>query len=741
MALRFHHPLIFIFLLVCYLNISAQPIRIQGDPSVGEQENLDVFYQWTKWSSQSNIPATTFINITAGHYAAREKTISAITSLQLWQERQQYVKEKLREIFKESFIQTPLNAKVTGVIKENGYRIEKIVFETVPGYFVTGSLYIPANVKGRVPAILNLMGHDQEAFRAPLYQLINANLALKGMIVLTIDPPGQGEMVQYYDTASKKSSTGYSVIEHCYFANQCFLSGISPAVHFVRDGLRANDYLISRKDVDAARLGLTGFSGGGTITSFLAAIDERIKVSVPSSWSTASRRQIESKGTQDGETVLLNSLTNEISFEDLLEVRAPKPTLMTFVSRDQYLSQQGARESFNEAKKIYRAYGKENLIQLVEDDSKHWLTPKIRQALYHFFAGNFNLKIDSVETPIVFRSEKELRSSPTGQVSTSYNSKLIFDLNAEYTKKLVGAVENSRKHDPAHIPSIISSAMKISGYEEADRQYKMFFNGTYQRDGYTVSKIALERDKKSPIPLLLFKPNVQSKKAIIYLDPSGKNAQANTGGEIERLVKKGYMVAAVDVFAHGEVSNKGLRPISIGYSSVLTGKSVTGMQANEILTVAIFLQDSCGAEKIGGFAKGRLCFPLAHAAAFGEQLSNIILVNCPLSYASLAINRKYKISDQLHDPDSGIDPAENDFTWGIAGVVTAYDMTDLFAAIAPRKLVLSDARDHLFSIAPAELITKEMEFSRLTYSRKGVSDNFRTTPHDALAESIDWAFE
>jgi hypothetical protein len=82
------------------------------------------------------------------------------------------------------------------------------------------------------------------------------------MIVFAIDPPGQGEHVQYYDTSVKFSSVGYTVIEHCYFGNQGFLSGISSARFFIWDGIRAIDYLISRKEVDASKIGVTGFSGG-----------------------------------------------------------------------------------------------------------------------------------------------------------------------------------------------------------------------------------------------------------------------------------------------------------------------------------------------------------------------------------------------------------------------------------------------------------------------------------------------
>lgn len=728
-----------------HFGANAQTIQIKNDPSINEQENLAVFQQWSKWSNPGSIPLNTFIGFATEEHAKRDKVISEISSLDQWKNRQQYVKEALRKIFNRSFVTGPLNAKVTGVIKMKGYRIEKLVFESVPGYFVTGCIYVPEKIKGKVPAVLNLMGHDQEAFRAELYQLINVNLALKGIIVYSIDPPGQGEMVQYYDSSSNSSSIGYSVIEHGYFANQTFLLGVSPAVHFVRDGMRAIDYLISRKDVDANRIGVTGFSGGGTITSFLSAVDERVKVSIPSSWSTASRRQIETKGTQDGESVLINSLTQGITFEDLLEVRAPKPTMMTFVSRDQYLSVQGAREIFSEAKKIYAAYGKPGELQLVEDDSKHWLTLSIRKAMYSFFTQKFDLKIDDTEIPAETLSVKDLTATPTGQVSSSYNSKLIFDLNKEIAEDLISRVDSSRKNNANHLKEVLAAAKKLSAYnDKTSAQYTVFFNGRYQRANYSISKIALEQEGKAPIPLLLFSPNDSSspKPAIIYLNPLGKDVHAAVGGEIEKLVNSGYIVAAVDVFGIGETANKVLRPLCIGNSSVLTGKSATGIRAAEINTIANFLRSDpiVNAKRIGGIAIGHLAFALMHASAFDTTISNVVLVDCPLSYGALVNNRKYKISGEPHDEHSGNDPAENDFSWGIAGVLSAYDMADLAAALAPRKLLIAGGRDHLFQPASTQLFETEMKYAFSVYKKHGVAERFRSAK-TGYYDQINWAFE
>ncbi len=746
-----HREYVFIVLLFHLITFSfigayAQSHTIKGDPNVGEQENLNVFHQWLKWNNPGSLLIDGLRTKADELYNLRDKQTSPISTIEDWRARQLSIKSQLRNIFRGLEVSSPLNPKITGIIKKDGYRIEKIVFESSPGYYVTGCLYIPYKIKDKVPAVLHLMGHDQEAFRVELYEIINANLALKGIIVLTMDPPGQGEMVQYYDTASNFSSIGYTVVEHCYFGNQCFLTGISPAFYFVQDAMRAIDYLVSRKDVDPGRIGLTGFSGGGTITSYLAALDERIKVSIPCSWSTASRRQNETKGTQDAETVLLNALPQGITFQDLLIVRAPKPSLMTFVSRDQYLSIQGAREAFTEAKKVYSAFGQPDLLDFIEDDSKHWLTPKIRNGIYSFFLKHFNLDVPASEVKVDILSEKELWVTPTGQVSTSFGSKLVFDLNKLEAAKLVSRLDSSRKNNNNHIEQATKEAMRLSGYSRiASKEYSLFFNGRYQRLHYSVSKYAINREGQHPIPLLLFVPDdtVKRHQALVYLHPEGKHVDANPGGEIERLVNKGFIVAATDVLGTGETKNKAVRNLSVGYTAVLAGTSVVGIRAGDINTVAAFLKgrEDVDPEKVGGIAMGELCLPLIHAAAFENLLSGIALVRSPLSYQSIASNRFYKIGPIIKDEQNGRDPYELDFSWGVAGALAFYDLSDLVAAIAPRKILISDPRDHLFKPASPKLTEKEMAFPISVYALHKMSGHFKITGKGEISSMIDWCFD
>ena len=721
--------LLFIFIILhsfFAVNTSAQVRNIQNPPE--SEENLNVLTQWIRWNNPGSLLMNHLIRQADHYYALRDTEIAGLKNGADWQMRQEHVKNKLNELVGPFPRKTPLNPRITGVIRKEDYRIEKIIYESMPEFYVTGCLFVPDGIKGKAPAILNVIGHNQDSFRAELYQTIIHNLVKKGMIVFAIDPPGQGEHVQYHDPEIGFSSVGYSVIEHCYFGNQCFLTGSSAARYFIQDGIRAIDYLLTLKYVDPERIGVTGFSGGGTISSYLAAFDDRIKVSVPCSWATASRRQLETKGAQDAETEFIRAVAEGITFEDLLEVRAPKPTLLTFVSRDEYLSLQGAREAFMEALKAYEALGGKDNLELVEDDSKHWMTPKIRTAIYAFFMKHFNLKGSPEEEPVEILSAGELTVTPTGQISTSYGGRMISDVNKDEAEKLIEDLKKARKDPASHLQSVQIRAKEISGFlQPVDIDTDPFINGRYQRDGYHFEKLALKGEGDYVIPLLLFIPHDDKGRhnGIIYLHPDGKNIDAMPGGKIEQLVKNGYIVAAVDPLGTGETKNTATRDLATGYTALLTGRSVVGIQAADICRIAHYMgtRDDIDPSGIGALGINEMCLPLIHAAAFDKSIKNVILSGSLISYSSVAMNRFYRIGLTEREGGGTHHPYEVDFSWGIAGVLKGYDLPDLISCIAPRKVVLIKLKDQMLEPASEEMIRLELEFPCSVYNLKKASEN------------------
>ena len=147
--------------------LSAQTDTLSFDIPKDDSENLNVLRQWIKWNNPGSLLVQHLSGQASNYYNSRDKQIAQIKNKAEWQNRQSIVTAKINNILGDFPEKTPLNAEVTGIIDKGDYRIEKIIFESMPGFYVTGCLYLPAKINNKAPAILNVIGHDQEAFRAP----------------------------------------------------------------------------------------------------------------------------------------------------------------------------------------------------------------------------------------------------------------------------------------------------------------------------------------------------------------------------------------------------------------------------------------------------------------------------------------------------------------------------------------------------------------------------------------------
>ncbi len=145
--------------------------------------------------------------------------------------------------------------------------------------------------------------------------------------------------------------------------------------------------------------------------------------------------------------------------------------------------------------------------------------------------------------------------------------------------------------------------------------------------------------------------------------------------------------------------------------------------------------------KIGAVGIDEMCIPLIHAAAFDSSISTIALIGSPISYRSVVMNRIYKIGLTKNEKGGTNHPYEVDFSWGVAGALTAYDLPDLIGCMAPGKVAIADLRDQSLEPASEDLIKQEMTFPLSVYSQKGVPDNLKIMPSaENYGEIIDWCF-
>jgi dienelactone hydrolase len=328
----------------------------------------------------------------------------------------------------------PPPARVTGTIEADGYRIEKLAFESVPGYFVPALLYVPKTTAGPLPGVVSPCGHSADGKAAPPYQTLHVNLAKRGFVVLTYDPVGQGERSQFWDAQLGRSRFNLTCGEHAVLGNPLYLLGSSLARCRIADGLRAIDYLTKRPEVDPNRIGCVGNSGGGTLTAYIAALDPRVTAAAICCYITTLPRRMGNRIQQDPdadpEQDIWGFVSEGIDHAGLLALCAPRPTLVGSARLD-FFPIEGARASFAEAKRLYEVAGVPARVAQVESPERHGLTLPLRTAVYSWFErwlANRDAAADAGEVAVAPRTAKELNVCPDGQVNLTFRSRPLLPL-------------------------------------------------------------------------------------------------------------------------------------------------------------------------------------------------------------------------------------------------------------------------------------------------------------------------
>jgi hypothetical protein len=320
-------------------------------------------------------------------YVAGEAARDAIQSAEALRARQ----EEIRRTVIASLgglppLDTPLNPHVSGTVAGAGFRIEKLIYESRPHHYVTANLYLPtARPTGRSAAVLFLSGHHNTAKQVEEYQRVCQTLVHAGLIVLAQDPIGQGERLSYYDPATKQNPVGIGTRDHDYAGAPARYVGDTLARLMLHDAMRGIDYLISRLEVDAAKIGVTGNSGGGTQTSLVMLADPRIAAAAPATFIMNRDSYQRTGQPQDAEQIWPGFTAAGYDHEDILLAMAPKPVRVLAVTSD-FFPREGTLRTVERSKRIWQIAGRREDVDLVDDDSTHAYTPKLAQAAASFFA-------------------------------------------------------------------------------------------------------------------------------------------------------------------------------------------------------------------------------------------------------------------------------------------------------------------------------------------------------------------
>jgi hypothetical protein len=452
------------------------------------------------------------------------------------------------------------------------------------------------------------------------------------------------------------------------------LLGRNTATFEVWDGMRGIDYLQSRPEVDPKRIGCTGNSGGGTQTSYLMALDDRIIAASPSCYITNFDRLLNTLGGQDAEQNIYAQLEFGMDHADYLMMRAPTPILICAATKD-FFDIGGTWTSFRYAKRLYTSLGFAERIDLLENDAGHNYNRQAREGVVRWMSRWLRGKDEPITEPDVKPiTDKEMQCTPDGQVMLLKGARSVYDLNREYEENLIE--QRNKLWKTTERAELLSRVCKIAGIRRLSElpNPKVEKVGIIERDGYHIEKMIIKPEEGIYVTALMFVPSQETKKsAVLYLHEKDKATNAEPGGPIEKLVKTGRLVMAVDVRGVGETHGVGQRYFMpyFGtdgqdfYIAYVLGRSYVGMRAEDVLVCARLLQQNQSGS-LSLVAIGHVGIPALHAAALESDLFDSVKLIRPLVSWSNVVEMG-KSQDQLVNT--------------VHGALTLYDLPNLAATL------------------------------------------------------------
>ena len=576
---------------------------------------------------------------------------------------------------------TPLNPKVVGKIQRPGFTVERIIFESQPKHFVTAAMFLPDPKKHKppYPGVIVPCGHSALGKGYDMYQRAAALLALNGIAALVFDPIDQGERGQLLN--SKGLPPMWGTKAHTMLGVGGILLGRNTAWFEVWDGMRAIDYLQSRPDIDPKRIGCTGNSGGGTQTSYLMALDERISCAAPCCFLTSTERLAQTIGPGDAEQNVFGQIAFGMHEADYILIRAPKPTLICCATRD-FFDISGTWDTFRNAKRIYTRLGFSQRVDLAETDNTHGFHMQLRVAAVRWMMRWLDGKDKSITEPDDLKplTKAEIQCTPTGQVMAIEGARSVYDINDAHAAKLARQRQDLWK--PRRRTETLKQVAKLAGVRSLDKLPTPTVTqaGSVKRAGYSVEKLVIKPEAGVYLPVLLFTPDKKTgAPPLLYLHESGKIA---AGKAIDKLVAGGRVVLAADLRGIGETAQKGQRKFSSHFggdwkdffSAYLLGRSFVGMRAEDVLICARWLAKREKNASIDMTAVGHVGVPALHAAALEpDRFASVKLSGTLTSWADVLQKRivKRQLINVVH------------------GALEVYDLPDLVGAVG-KKLTIAD---------------------------------------------------
>lgn len=453
-----------------------------------------------------------------------------------------------------------------------GYRMRKLRYEIVPGFWSTAVLYEPETISGKAPAILNVNGHVGAPGKAVDYKQKRCiNQALRGIVALNLEWLGCGELF------GKEN-------DHAFGAHLDLAGANSVGLFYLamRKGL---DYLAAHPAVDRSRIGMTGLSGGGWQTIVLSALDERIAAAVPVAGHASFLSRLERMADIGDIEQNPADMFASVDYAHLAAMRAPRPTLLIYNAEDNccFRAPFVKQENFHAVVPFFRLYGKEEALGWHEntDPSDHNYQLDNRQQSYRFFARWFGLKAGGDEIPVgaEVKSFEELAAGlPKDNLTILGLARKIAASAPRPASPSAGLLKGTVRFRPVGVERAwIAGNTKRKGLETLS--YRLEFNDGLSATGTWLKAIGVPESAPA---------------TIVLADGGRKDASAEIAGRVNR----GEQVLALDLLFTGEtVPGQRGSPALVNVFSTL-GERVLGVQAAHLLAAAHWLERLSGKGRV-----------------------------------------------------------------------------------------------------------------------------------------------
>jgi cephalosporin-C deacetylase-like acetyl esterase len=634
-----------------------------------------------------------------------ERHLHKLNQLQTKADAEEYVRNartRIRQAFGPEPERSPLNPRVTGTVERDTYRIENVIFDSRPGFPVTANIYIPNGQNAPMPAVVGTCGHSTNGKAAEAYQSFAQGLARQGYVCLIYDPIGQGERLQYVkDDLSPRMGVG--VGEHLHAGNQQFLVGEFFGMWRAWDGIRALDYLLTRPEVDKQQIGVTGNSGGGTMTTWLCGIEQRWAMGAPSCFVTTFRRNMENELPQDTEQCPPRALALDLDHADFLAAMAPKPIIILAKERD-YFDVRGSEETYERLRRLYRLLGAEDNVALFYGPTGHGYSQENREALYSWFnraTGTTAVDSDrafdgvlqatadvkfSAEPEITIEKDETLWCTGQGQVAADKNTRTVFDFTREKSKQLASRRTELRG---AALRQAVTDVLKLPENRRGTPEYR---NWRYLGSRSYPTKYAMSYtvETEPGVQAIVYRLTTESwysrppragKRAILYVSHLSSDNELREEPLVREVMQaeSDSPVFACDVRGIGEslpdTCNPGSFHSSYGNDyfyaihSLMLDRPYLGQKTFDVLRVLDWL-GSVGHTDIHLVGRGWGALAATFAAVISDQVKQVTLKNALTSYAEIAESEHYNW------PLSALLPC----------VLAQFDLPDCFAELNSKKL-------------------------------------------------------